>query len=101
MVDLLPPESLAARRLARETDIGRLRRTAAGWRHQRQCVERLGARVPAIAELDSVSAVLRDLADALDRFLDGEPASVPDEALEPQGEYVLAIAAPLAARFAA
>ena len=101
VVDLLPPESLAARRLARETDIRRLRETAAGWRQQRGCVKRLGATVPAIAELDGVSALLRDLADALDRHLDGAPAHVPDGAFEPRGEYVLAVAAPLAARFAA
>ena len=101
VVDLLPPESLAARRLARETDIGRLRETAVGWRQQRECVQRLGATVPAIAELDGVSAVLRDLADVLDRHLDGRPAAVPDAAFEPWGEYLLAVAAPLAARFAA
>jgi len=101
VVDLLPPESLAARRLAHETDIGRLRETAAGWRQQRRCVKRLGATVPAIAELDGVSAALQDLADVLDRFLDGAPAHVPDDAFEPRGEYLLAVAAPLAARFAA
>lgn len=101
VVDLLPPESLAARRLARETDIGRLRETAVGWHRQRECVQRLGTTVPAIAELDGVSAVLQDLADALDRFLDGAPAHVPDNAFEPHGEYLLAVAAPLAERFAA
>ncbi len=101
VVDLLPPESLAARRLAHETDIGRLRETAVGWRQQRECVKRLGATIPAIAELDGVSAVLRDLADVLDRHLDGAPAHVPDDALEPRGEYLLAVAAPLAARLAA
>lgn len=101
VVDLLPPESLAARRLARETDVAKLRETAVGWRQQRRCVQRLGATVPAIAELDGVSAVLRDLADALDRHLDGAPAHVPDDAFEPQGEYLIAVAAPLAERFAA
>ena len=101
VVDLLPPESLAARRLARETDIGTLRETVAAWRRQRPCVRRLGARIPAIAELDRVSASLHDLGERLARFLDGEPSTVPDEALEPLGEYVLAVAAPLAARFAA
>ncbi|MDE0349035.1 MAG: family 20 glycosylhydrolase [Gammaproteobacteria bacterium] len=101
VIDLLPPESLAARRLARETDVGKLRETAAGWRRQRRCIERLGATVPAIAELDGVSTVLRDLAEVLDRFLDGEPADVPDDAFEPRGEYVLAVAGALAARFAA
>lgn len=101
VVDLLPPESLAARRLAHEADIGKLRGTAAGWRRQQRCVKRLGATVPAVAELDGVSALLRDLADLLDRFLDGEPATVPDDAFEPRGEYLLAVAAPLAERFAA
>ena len=101
VVDLLPPESLAARRLAQETDIGELRETAAAWRRQRRCVQRLAATVPAIAELDGVSALLRELADPLDRFLAGEPATVPDDALEPRGEYLLAVAAPLAARLAA
>ena len=101
VVDLLPPESLAARRLARETDVGALRETASGWRHQRRCVLRLGASFPAIAELDRVSASLHELGERLERFLDGEPSTVPDETLEPLGEYVLAVAAPLAARFAA
>lgn len=101
VVDLLPPESLAARGLAHETDVGKLRETAAGWRRQRLCVDRLGATTPAVAELGGVSAVLRDLADVLDRFLDGEPATVPDEAFEPRGEYLIAVAAPLAQRFAA
>ena len=99
VVDLLPPESLAARGLAREPDVGKLRETVAAWRRQRRCVQRLGATVPAIAELDGVSALLREVADLLDRFLDGEPATVPDEAFEPRGEYVLAVAAPLAERF--
>lgn len=101
VVDLLPPESLAARRLAGETDVGTLRETVAAWRRQRPCVRRLGARIPAIAELDQVSASLHDLGERLERFLDGEPSTVPDDALEPRGEYVLAVAAPLAARFAA
>ena len=101
VVDLLPPESLAARGLTWETDVRKLRETAAAWRRQRQCVQRLAATVPAIAELDGVSALLHELADLLERFLDGEPVTVPDEAFEPRGEYVLAVAAPLAARFAA
>lgn len=101
VVDLLPPESLAARRLARETDVRKLRETAAAWRRQRRCVQRLGATIPAIAELDGVSASLGDLADLLDRFLDGAPATVPDDAFEPRGEYLLAVAAPLAERFTA
>ncbi|MYE84020.1 MAG: family 20 glycosylhydrolase [Gammaproteobacteria bacterium] len=101
VVDLLPPESLAARGLARETDVRKLRETVAAWRRQRQCVQRLAATVPAIAELDGVSVVLHELADLLARFLDGEPVTVPDEAFEPRDEYVLAVAAPLAARFAA
>ena len=101
VVDLLPPESLAARGPARETDVRKLRETAAAWRRQRQCVKRLAPTVPAIAELDGVSASLQELADLLDRFLDGAPASVPDDAFEPRGEYLLAVAAPLAERFAA
>ena len=100
VVDLLPPESLAARRLTAETEVRALRETAAGWRRQRACVRRLAPRHPEIAELDGVSAALRDLADRMERHLDGHRATVPAAALRPHGEYVLAVAAGLADRFA-
>ena len=100
VVDLIPPESLAARRLAGETDVQRLRETAEGWRRQRGCVRRLATSHPAIAELDGVSAALANLADQLDRHLDGAPATVPEVALDPFGEYLLAVAPVLAERFA-
>ncbi len=100
VVDLLPPESLAARRLAAETEVRALRATAAGWRRQRARVRRLAPRHPEIAELDGVSASLRDLAHSMERHLDGHPATVPEAALRPHGEYVLAVGAGLADRFA-
>ena len=100
VVDLLSPESLAARDLAAEQDVHRLRETAAGWRRQHGCVRRLGPSHPAIAELATVSAALEELADQLDRHLDGAPATVPEDALAPHGEYLLAVAPVLAARFA-
>ena len=100
MVDLLPPESFAARRLAAETEVRALRATAGGWRRQRACVRRLARRHPEIAELDGVSAALQDLADRMERHLDGHSATVPAAALRPHGEYILAVAAGLADRFA-
>ena len=100
VVDLLPPESFAARRLAAETEVRALRATAGGWRRQRACVRRLARRHPEIAELDGVSAALQDLADRMERHLDGHSATVPAAALRPHGEYILAVAAGLADRFA-
>ena len=100
VVDLLPPESLAARDLANERDVPMLREATADWRRQHACVRRLGPSHPAIAELATVSAALKELADQLDRHLDGAPATVPEAALAPHGEYVLAVAPVLADRFA-
>ena len=100
VVDLLPPESLAARDLAAERDVRRLREVAAGWRRQHACVLRLAPSNPAIAELGTVSAALEHLADQLERHLDGAPAKVPEAALAAHGEYMLAVAPVLAARFA-
>lgn len=99
VVDVLPPESLPARRLAFETDSHTLRAAAAGWRRQRACVARLAERHPAVAELDAVSAALHALGEQLDRHLDGETATVPEHALRPHGEYMLPIAVHLVARF--
>ena len=99
VVDVLPPESLPARRLAFETDSHTLRAAAAGWRRQRACVARLAERHPAIAELDAVSAALHALGEQLDRHLDGETATVPEHALRPHGEYMLPMAVHLVARF--
>ena len=100
IVDAIPPESLAARRFAAEQDAARLRAFAAGWRRQRRWFERRRHALPCIAELDAPSAMLVELAEQLERCLRGEPASVPEPALQPFGEYVLPVARVLAARFA-
>lgn len=98
VVDLIPPESLAARRVARLSDEGRLREIADGWRSQRDRVERC-ARKGMVGELSGVSEMLACLAEQLDAHLRGREARVPDRACEPHGEYMLPVALHLAKRF--
>ena len=100
MVDVIPPESLAARRFGAEQDAARLKAAAAGWQRQRQWLERRREALPAIVELDAPSAMLRVLGVQLEGWLRGEPAEVPPRALQPFGEYMLPVARPLAVRFA-
>ena len=99
IVDVIAPESLAARALA---TAGRqaLRAVAAGWRRQRQAFLLRRAKVPAIAELDAASAALVELAALLERHLEGGAVAVPARLTKPFGEYMLAPAQHLAGRFA-
>ena len=98
VVDFIPPESLAARRLEKVRDEDRLREIIAGWRGQRDRVERC-ARQGLVQELTGVSAMLSSLAEQLDAHLSGRTARVPDAAFEPLGEYMLPVALHLAERF--
>ena len=98
VVDFIPPESLAARRLALVRDEHRLRKIVDGWRSQRQAVERC-ARQGIVGELTGVSEMLACLAEQLDAHLCGREARVPDAAFEPHGEYMLPVALGLAERF--
>ena len=98
VVDCIPPESLAARRLARVRDEDRLREIVAGWRSQRDRVKRC-SRQGIVRELTGVSEMLFRLAEQLDAHLHGRQARVPDAAFEPHGEYMLPVALHLADRF--
>ncbi len=98
VVDCIPPESLAARRVADMRDEDRLRELVAGWRSQRDWVERCRER-DIVGELTVVSSTLFSLAEQLDAYLRGREARVPDAALEPHGEYMLPVARHLAERF--
>lgn len=98
VVDFIPPESLAARRLAQTPDEDRLREIVAGWRSQRNRVERC-ARRDIVQELTGVSEMLACLAEQLEAHLSGREARVPDAAFEPYGEYMLPVALHLAGRF--
>ena len=98
VIDFIPPESLAARRVADLHDADRLRKVTDGWRSQREQVVRCSGHV-IVDELASVSEALFDLAEQLDAHLCGREARVPDRALEPHGEYVLPVARHLAERF--
>ena len=99
VVDFIPPESLAARRVADVRDVERLRKIASGWRSQRDRVERCSGQ-DMVRELIGASASLALLADQLDAHLSGREARVPDMALEPHGEYMLPVALHLVERFA-
>ena len=98
VVDCIPLESLAARRVADMHDEDRLREIVAGWRSQRDRVERCSGR-GIVGELTEISAILFSLAEELDAHLCGREARVPDAALEPHGEYMLPVALHLAERF--
>ena len=98
VVDFIPPESLAARRVADVRDADRLRNIIAGWRNQRDWIERC-SRQGIVEELTGVSATLAHLAEQLDAHLCGREARVPDAALEPHGEYMLPVALHLVERF--
>ena len=68
---------------------------ATRWRRQRDLVQRLGARIPAIAELDAISqklAVLADVIDAAsnDTITDQHRASVA-QAKDPVRELLIAV----------
>ena len=71
-----------------------LEASAARWRRQRDVVRTVGARVPAIAELDAISALLARLADVLDAALAGKVGdahrSIVAQAREPVGELLIA-----------
>ena len=98
VVDFIPAESHATRRVANMRDAHRLRNVVAGWRSQRDCVEQCSGQ-GIVDELTRVSATLSLLADQLDAHLCGRQAHVPDAALEPHGEYMLPVALHLADRF--
>ena len=98
VVDFIPPESLAARRLAQTCNEDRLREVIAGWRSQRDRVRRC-SRQGIVQELAGVSEMLSCLAEQLDAHLHGREARVPDAAFEPHGEYMLPVALHLADRF--
>ena len=98
VVDCIPPESLAARRVADLRDEDRLRELVAGWRSQRDQVERCSGR-RIVEELTVASETLVTLAEQLDAHLCGHEARVPDAAFEPHGEYMLPVALHLAERF--
>ena len=98
VVDFIPPESLAARRLAEARDEDLLQEIIAGWRSQRDRVERC-SRQGIVQELTGVSQMLSCLAEQLDAHLHGREARVPDAAFEPHGEYMLPVALHLADRF--
>ncbi len=73
-----------------------LEASAARWRRQRDVVRTVGARVPAIAELDAISALLARLADALDAALTGKVGdahrTIVAQAREPVSELLIAAA---------
>ena len=98
VVDFIPPESLAARRLTQVRDEHRLREIIVGWRRQRDRVKRC-SRHAVVRELTGVSETLFRLAEQLDAHLHGRQARIPDAAFEPHGEYMLAVALHLADRF--
>ncbi len=98
VVDCIPPESLAARRLAQENDEDLLREIIAGWRRQRDRLKRCSRR-DIVQELAGVSEMLSCLAEQLDAHLHGREARVPGAAFEPHGEYMLPVALHLADRF--
>lgn len=98
VVDFIPPESLAARRVAEVRDENRLRELIDGWRGQRDRMEQC-SRHGILQELAGASATLFCLAEQLDAHLSGRTARVPDAALEPHGEYMLPVALHLARRF--
>lgn len=98
VIDFIPPESFAARRVADLHDADRLLEIADGWRSQRDRVVRCSGRA-IVDELAGVSELLFALAEQLDAHLRGREARVPDAALEPHGEYVLPVAWHLAERF--
>ncbi len=75
-------------------DVALLESTAARWRRQRDAVRSVGGRVPAIAELDAISAALARLAEVIDaglagKFDDSHRALVA-QAREPFGELLIA-----------
>ena len=98
VVDCIPPESLAARRVADMREEDRLRELVAGWRSQRARVERCSG-WGVVEELTVASSTLSSLAEQLDAHLCGRQARVPDAAFEPHGEYMLPVALHLAERF--
>jgi len=75
-------------------DIALLEATAARWRRQRDVVGTVGARVPAIAELEEISAQLARLADVIDaglaRTLGESHRTLVAAAREPFGELLIA-----------
>ena len=75
-------------------DIAFLESTAARWRRQREAVQAIGARVPAIAELDTISTQLARLADVIDAGLAGKldesHGALVAQAREPAGELLIA-----------
>ena len=98
VVDFIPPESLAARRLAAVARRG----SPAGDRCRvAQPAGLLGAMrgTGYRRELTGVSEMLACLAEQLDAHLRGREARVPDAAFEPHGEYMLPVALSLAERF--
>lgn len=98
VVDFIPPESLAARRLVQVNDKDLLQEIIAGWRSQRDRVMRC-SRQDIVQELAGVSEMLYCLAQQLDAHLHGRQARVPDAAFKPHGEYMLPVALHLADRF--
>jgi hexosaminidase len=111
VVDYLEPASLwvtsfaaAVRQLMTVPDDAKARRAvldaAARWRRQRDVVQQLGARVPAIAELVPLSERLAQLADVVTARLDGpvgeSERGVLAQAAEPVGELLIAVAPILA-----
>jgi hexosaminidase len=99
IIDIIPPESLATRSFEREHNELKLRETSIRWRQQREWVNDCSDRYPAIAELNEISAILFLLSEQLALYLDGGDASVPELALEPEGEYMLPVAQHLVERF--
>jgi len=85
----------AIERRATPADRELLRHAAAAWRRQRDVVRTVGARVPAIAELDAISARLARLADVVDALLDGAAdashRALVVEAREPISELLIAV----------
>lgn len=75
-------------------DIAFLESTAARWRRQREAVRTIGARVPAIGELDAISMQLARLADVIDAGLSGKldesHAALVAQARKPSGELLIA-----------
>jgi hypothetical protein len=79
---------------AEAEDTALLEATAARWRRQRDVVRTVGARVPAIAELEAISAQLARLADVIDAGLAGKlddsHRALVAAAREPSGELLIA-----------
>ena len=80
---------------AADADIAFITTAVAGWRRQREAVRRIGERVPAVAELNTISMRLAELADVVDAALARRVApshrALLERASAPVGELIIAV----------